>query len=98
MYKGLDPENGEEVAIKLESARTKFPQLLHEVEVYSILKGGAGIANVRWSGPQGDFNAMVLDLLGESLEDLFCRCYRRFDLKTVLMVAEQVLERVEFLH
>ncbi|KAG0578462.1 hypothetical protein KC19_4G024800 [Ceratodon purpureus] len=98
IYLGTNIQTNEEVGIKLESIKTKHPQLLYESKLYRILQGGTGIPNIRWYGIEGDYNVLVLDLLGPSLEDLFNFCSRKFSLKTVLMLADQLINRVEYVH
>lgn len=46
---------------------------------------------MRWFGTEGDYNVLVMDLLGPSLEDLFNFCSRKLSLKTVLMLADQMV-------
>ncbi|RWR83988.1 casein kinase 1-like protein 10 [Cinnamomum micranthum f. kanehirae] len=98
LYLGVNVHSGEEVAVKLESAKTKHPQLHSESKFYMLLQGGTGIPHLKWFGVEGEYNAMVIDLLGPSLEDLFNYCNRKFTLKTVLMLADQLINRVEYMH
>ncbi|KAK4370531.1 hypothetical protein RND71_010006 [Anisodus tanguticus] len=98
LYLGVNIQSGEEVAVKLESVKTKHPQLHYESKLYMLLQGGTGIPHLKWFGVEGEYSAMVIDLLGPSLEDLFNYCNRKFTLKTVLMLADQLISRVEYMH
>ncbi|CCH59363.1 hypothetical protein TBLA_0B05310 [Henningerozyma blattae CBS 6284] len=98
IYHGTNLVSGEEVAIKLESIRSRHPQLDYESRVYKYLTGGVGIPFIRWFGREGEYNAMVMDLLGPSLEDLFNYCHRQFSFKTVIMLALQMICRVQYIH
>ncbi|KAL2508669.1 casein kinase I [Forsythia ovata] len=98
LYLGVNIQTGEEVAVKLESVKTKHPQLHYESKLYMLLQGGTGIPHLKWFGVEGEYNCMAIDLLGPSLEDLFNYCNRKFTLKTVLMLADQLINRVEYMH
>ncbi|KAF2904622.1 hypothetical protein ILUMI_01560 [Ignelater luminosus] len=98
IYLGTNISTGEEVAIKLECIKTRHPQLHIESKFYKMMQGGVGIPQIKWCGSEGDYNVMVMELLGPSLEDLFNFCSRRFSLKTVLLLADQLISRVDFIH
>ncbi|UYV77400.1 CSNK1A1 [Cordylochernes scorpioides] len=98
IYLGVDVKTGEEVAVKVESGKTKHPRLLYESYLYKHVQGGTGIPHIKWFGRERNYNIMVLELLGPSLEDLFNFCSRRFSMKTVLMLADQMIERIEYFH
>jgi serine/threonine protein kinase len=91
-------QSGSDVAVKFEHVSTRFPQLAYEYKLYKLLAGGVGVPNVRWFGREAQYNVLVMDLLGPSLEDLFNFCGRKFSLKTVLMLADQMISRIEYLH
>ena len=55
-----------------------------------------GIPKLKWSGTEGDYNVMVMDLLGPNLEDLFNFCKRQFCLGTVISLAEYMVGTVSF--
>jgi casein kinase 1 len=98
IYFAVNTQTGEELAVKLESTKSKHPQLMYEAKLLKHLQGVPGIANVHYCDVEGDYNVMVMDLLGPSLEDLFNICNRKFSLKTALMIADQMLYRIEYLH
>ncbi|KAK7739655.1 hypothetical protein SLS53_005622 [Cytospora paraplurivora] len=98
VYSGTDIQSGEELAIKLENVRNGQETLKNEVNFYKALSGGVGIPRVRWYGEECDFYVMIHDLLGPSLEDLFDYCEREFSLKTVLLLADQLICRMRHIH
>lgn len=101
---------GKAVAIKLEPSEPRRRRRRHsdaevqhhqgpsplvlESQIYKRLMGGPGVPWIMYSGKQGDYNVMVIDLLGPSLEDLFRMCNRCFSLKTVLLLADQLVRRL----
>ena len=52
-----------------------------------------GIPIVKSYGFSGEYNILVMELLFKSLEDLFQECNGRFSLKTVCMLADQMVTK-----
>jgi serine/threonine protein kinase len=97
IYQGSDIFDNSEIAIKLEHNSIKYPQLLFESRLLESIPG-IGIPKVYWAGVSGEYNVMVFELLGKNLEELFQNCDKKFSLKTMLMIAIQVLDRIRHLH
>ena len=57
-----------------------------------------GIPRIKWFGELSDRNILIMELLGQSLEDLFNYCNRQFSLKTVLLLAYEMISRIELVH
>jgi casein kinase I family protein HRR25 len=103
VFVGTHTIAGKSVAIKLEPCIHKPKKkpsddlpyhpspLLTESRIYKSLSGGPGVPYILWSGKRGDYNVLIVDLLGPSLEDLFKMCNRCFSLPTVLLLADQLV-------
>jgi serine/threonine protein kinase len=84
--------------LKLEYNQTSPSQLENEVQIYRQLAGGPGIPQVYWHGTDCEFRVMAFELLGPNLENLFNYCGRTFSLKTVLLLADQLIPRFKYIH
>ncbi|KAJ6251904.1 casein kinase i-like protein [Anaeramoeba flamelloides] len=84
-------------AVKFET-ESQEGQLEYEYKLYQISKGHCGFPNVYSFGQENYRHFLIMDLLGPNLESLFKYCDRKFSLKTVLMIADQILCRLEQVH
>lgn len=106
IFQGVDLQTNQSIAIKLEKIRNSSEsshqhsrQLLKdEATIYKILDGMVGVPRAFAYGTQSYYNILVIDLLDKSLEDLLKKCKGRFSLKTVLMLADQMLLCLEGMH
>lgn len=101
VYRGTNMETKVDVAIKTEYLNSGAPQLEHEAETLNVLRNPVqpqGFAEYFYFGREGAFNCLVMELLGKSLEENMQKCDNKFTVKTTVLIAEQVLHRIEYLH
>ena len=91
IYLARDILLGQDVAIKFEPVGGQQHTLEHEFHVYQKLGGGPSIPRVYWFGIEAGFNVLVIDRLGPSLEDLFVVFHFQFSVKTVILLASQLV-------
>lgn len=100
VYSAVNRETHEVMAVKIEDWTAGYSQLEHEAEVLRNLVrpvGQQGFANIQHLGKEGKHVFLVMDLLGRSLEDRMQQC-KKFKFRSAVLVAEQVLSRIEYLH
>lgn len=99
------------VAVKSESPTVPYSHLFREGKIYQYLYRESearglgkptGVGAI-YGAKQCEFNGkmqntMAMELLGPSIQQLFNRSKCQFTLQTILMVADQMLTRIQFLH
>ncbi|KAI0641535.1 casein kinase [Trametes meyenii] len=102
--RGFNILTGDEVAVKMMPRYTlqlAFNELLYEAMIYELIpRGTEGFANIHYACiDAGHCRVLgVVDKLRPTLEELRHMCRRRFSLRTMCMLADQLLDRLEFLH
>ena len=97
IFFGVNLKTNEEVAIKIESANSKS-QLKSETQLLWLLKGGIGIPTVHYFLSTSQYNFMIIDLLGPSLDSLLDYFVTNVSLKSIVLIFQQMLLRIEFVH
>lgn len=69
-----------------------------EALFYDVFSNNPGIATLHDNGTQDELQFMVCELLGATLQNLFYHCGRQFSLKTTLLLADQLLIRLQVFH
>lgn len=77
--------------MKLEQKNIKKSVLKHEASIYKFLSGVAGFPHFHWYGVEGDYNVLVIELLGRNLESLLQLCEGKFSPATTLVLAKQMV-------
>lgn len=98
VFSATDTMTGLKVAIKTELSSTKLPLLPNEAWLYRELHGAPTVPTLHSYGTHKKHNYVALDILGKSLEDLFVACNRKFSLKTVMMLADQMVTCMQCVH
>ena len=99
IYRALDQNTNEDVALKLEKiSSTNSTTLSREAKILQDISGEQGLPTLYYYGKEGNYSAIAMSLLGINLEKLFKACSHRFSLKTVLMIGDQLIARIENLH
>ena len=99
IFKGMNIKTREEVAIKIESTNIETPQLLHEYKILKNFQNIKGFPQIYLYTPLDDTLVMIMELLGDNLEKIMqLQKNKKFSYKTVLMIAIQILERIQYFH
>lgn len=95
---GCDKLTGTYGAVKWQSTKKYGLAYYNELNFLCKCREWPGFPTIQSASEDENYRCVVMDLLGPSLEDLFKSCNRKFSLKTICLLADQIITRLEFLH
>ena len=111
IYMGIDKDKNPDednrlVAIKLESMKTSTFQLLgFESKIYnyiskSSVNDASNVPKIFWYGQQNDYNVLIMELLGPTLEFLVKKSTQngKFSIKTTCLIAQDIIQGISYIH
>lgn len=97
IYKGQNVRTKEYVAIKVESIKDELKLLKNESKIYNYLNGCDCIPFVKWYGKDDKNYYMVINLLGNSLQNLM-DSKKKFSLSLVLKIGIKIINILKIIH
>ena len=97
VYLAMNVRTKELVAVKLEPISNPVLFLKSEAIFLFMLKD-VGIPKLKGFGKNRKYNILIETLLGDSLSSILKKYKMHMPLKDILMIAIQVIERLEYLH
>ncbi|MCQ2821146.1 MAG: casein kinase 1 family protein [archaeon] len=98
VYEGINTKTNEKIAFKLEK-RDKSSSGTLETEAYRLLYlQGEGVPKIYCYGNNSTYNILIQELLGDSLDTLFNKSYKKFSLKTVCVLGIEMINRIKWIH
>jgi len=83
---------------RTDNEKQRFRQLHFEAKLYEMLRTDEGFPHARHFGKEKNFNFLAMELLGPNLEELYSANNSKFSLKTLCIMASQMISRLESLH
>ena len=97
IYIAININSKEEFAVKLEERELSRSLLETEAYILNHLKA-FGLPEIKIYGCNKDYNILIMELLGQSLENLFQSQNKSFSIKTACMLGIQMIDRIEYVH
>lgn len=93
-YMAINIHTNEKFAVKIESQFKQYSLLKDESQILLYLRGEEGVPQISVYGNSNYYNILVMELLGPNLEKLYKICEKRFSIKTVCLIGEQIVNYI----
>tara|TARA_B110001450_G_scaffold257029_1_gene290430 strand:+ start:101 stop:964 length:864 start_codon:yes stop_codon:yes gene_type:complete len=95
IFMGINELTNTKVAIKVDSSNSII--LKNEARIYNLLNNIRGVPKMKQYGTYKEYNYLIIDLLGKSLE-YYKKKYNKICLKNVLLIGIQMFQRIRDIH